>query len=58
MYTSYLGYNGQDFLDKSGNIINPDIFSEYFFYEESKILIRVSLLLGVFSLWGYFSIKV
>lgn len=58
MYTSYLGYNGQDFLDKSGNIINPDIFSEYFFYEESKILIGVSLLLGVFSLWGYFSIKV
>ncbi len=58
MYTSYLGYNGKDFLDKSGNIINPDIFSEYFFYEESKILIGVSLLLGVFSLWGYFSIKV
>lgn len=58
MYTSYLGYNGKDFLDKSGNIINPDIFSEYFFYEESKILIGVSLLLGVFSLLGYFSIKV
>lgn len=58
MYTTYLGYNGKDFLDKSGNIINPDIFSEYFFYEESKLLIVGSLLLGVFSLWGYFSIKV
>ena len=58
MYTSYWGYNGKDFLDKSGNIINPDIFSEYFFYEESKNLIGVSLLIGVFSLWGYFSIKV
>ena len=58
MYTSYWGYNGKDFLDKSGNIINPDIFSEYFFYEESKNLIGVSLLIGVFSLWGYFYIKV
>lgn len=58
MYTSYLGYNGKDFLDKSGNIINPDIFSEYLFYEESKNLIEVLLLIGVFSLWGYFYIKV
>ncbi len=58
MYTTYLGYNGKDFLDKSGNIINPDIFSEYFFYDESKILIGVSFLIGVFSLLGYFFIKV
>ena len=58
MYTTYLGYNGKDFLDKSGNIINPDIFSEYFFYDESKILIGVSFLIGVFSILGYFFIKV
>ena len=58
MYTTYLGYNGKDFLDKSGNIINPDIFSEYFFFDESKILIGVSFLLGVFSLLGYFFIRV
>lgn len=58
MYTEYLGYNGKDFLDKSGNIINPDIFSEYFFYDESKILIGVSFVLGVFSLLGYFFIKI
>ena len=58
MYTEYLGYNGKDFLDKSGNIINPDIFSEYFFYDESKILIGVSFLLGVFSILGYFFIKI
>ena len=25
-YTQYLGYDGKDFLDKSGNIINPNIF--------------------------------
>ena len=54
MRTAYLGYNGKDFLDKSGNIINPDIFSEYFFYYESKTLIVASFLLGVFSLLGIF----
>ena len=26
-YTQYLGYDGKDFLDKSGHIINPNIFS-------------------------------
>ncbi|MEG2848476.1 MAG: permease prefix domain 1-containing protein [Bacilli bacterium] len=57
MYTEYLGYNGKDFLDKSGNIINPDVFSEYFFYLESKTLIQVSFVLGVFSLISYFILK-
>lgn len=57
MYTTYLGYNGKDFLDKSGNIINPDIFSEYFFYFESKTLIQVSFIIGVFSLISYFILK-
>lgn len=54
IYTEHLGYNGKDFLDKSGNIINPDVFSEYFFYFESKTLIQVAFVLGVFSLIGYF----
>ena len=56
-FTSYLGYNGKDFLDKSGNIVNPDIFLEYFFYYESKTLISVSFMIGVFSLIGYFLLK-
>lgn len=56
-YTQYLGYDGKDFLDKSGNIINPNIFSEYFFYFESKALIQVSLIAGVLSLVSYFILK-
>ncbi len=56
-YTQYLGYDGKDFLDKSGNIINPNIFSEYFFYFESKALIQVSLITGVLSLVSYFILK-
>ena len=56
-YTQYLGYDGKDFLDKSGNIINPNIFSEYFFYFESKELIQVSLITGVLSLVSYFILK-
>nr|WP_317333645.1 hypothetical protein [uncultured Romboutsia sp.] len=38
-FTSHLAYNEKDFLDKYGNIVNPDIFLEYFFYYESKTLI-------------------
>ena len=56
-YTQYLGYDGKDFLDKSGNIINPNIFSEYFFYFESKALIQISLITGVLSLVSYFILK-
>lgn len=56
-HTEYLGYNGKDFLDKSGNIINPDIFSEYFFYFESRLLSQVSLIVGVLSLVSYFILK-
>lgn len=54
VFTEYLGYNGKDFLDKSGNIINPDIFSEHFFYFESKALIQISLIIGVLSIASYF----
>lgn len=57
MYTQYLGYNGKDFLDKSGNIINPDIFSEHFFYFESKTLIQTSVIIGVVALISYFVLK-
>ena len=55
-YTQYLGYDGKDFLDKSGNIIN--LFSEYFFYFESKALIQISLITGVLSLVSYFILKI
>lgn len=57
MYTQYLGYNGKDFLDKSGNIINPDIFSEHFFYFKSKTLIQTSVIIGVVALISYFVLK-
>lgn len=57
MYTQYLGYNGKDFLDKSVNIINPDIFSEHFFYFESKTLIQTSVMLGVVAFISYFVLK-
>lgn len=57
MYTQYLGYNGKDFLDKTGNIINPDIFSEHFFYFESKTLIQTSVMLGVVALISCFILK-
>lgn len=55
--TSYLGYNGKDFLDKNGNIVNPDIFSEYFFYNESNILSKVLVVVGAVLLIGYFIIR-
>lgn len=54
IFTDHLGYNGKDFLDKSGNIINPDIYSEQFFYFQSETLEAVAFVIGVFSIIGYF----
>lgn len=56
-FVEHLGYNGKDFLDKSGNIVNPNIFLEYLFYFESKSLISVTFVLGVFSMIGYILLK-
>ncbi|MGX9756603.1 permease prefix domain 1-containing protein [Clostridioides difficile] len=56
-FTQHLGYNGKDFLDKNGNIVNPDIFLEYFFYFESEILVPVTFIVGILSIIGYSILK-
>lgn len=53
-YSELLGYNGKDFLDKSGNIVNPDIFLEYSFYYDSQI---VFFAIGMISIISYFMIR-
>lgn len=53
-YSELLGYNGKDFLDKSGNIVNPDIFLEYSFYYDSQIVVFA---IGMISIISYFMIR-
>lgn len=56
-FIQHLGYNGKDFLDKNGNIVNPDIFLEYFFYFESEMLIPVAFALGLLCIIAYFILR-
>lgn len=56
-FVSLLGYDTKDFLDSHGNIVNPQIFTEHFFYSQSDSLAPALFFIGLGTSLGYIVLR-